>query len=86
MSNIESLLTRILAELEYSNSRAHELEDRIAALESQDKVLSVKEAAEFTQKTSHTLRNWVAKGRLHFVEKGGQRGYLLSELKAIKRV
>ena len=81
---IGDILEDILTELRYANQHSKEIDDRLAALESKDKVLRPKEAARFVGTTTHTLKNWVERGKIPMVERGGIRGYLLSDLKRIK--
>lgn len=86
MGRLITLLERILAELEYLNSHNRQLEERVKALESQDQVLSVIEAANYVGKTRQTIHTWTEQGRIKMVERAGKRGYLLSELKTIKHI
>lgn len=86
MGRLITLLERILAELEYLNSHNRELEERVKALENQDQVLSVIEAANYVGKTRQTIHAWTEQGKIKLVERAGKRGYLLSELKTIKHI
>lgn len=86
MGRLITLLEKILAELEYFNSHNRDLEERVKALESQDQVLSVAEAADYTGRTRQTIHVWTKQGKIRMVERAGKRGYLLSELKTIKHI
>ena len=81
---MEQLLKDILNELRYLNSHNRDMEERLSALEGKDRLLSPKDAAEYLGVSYHTLRARRDRGYLHLVIRGGQKGYLLSELKAIK--
>jgi hypothetical protein len=83
---IGEILEEILEELRYANRHNKDIEERLSVLEQKDEVLRPFEAARRIGVTSHTLKDWVAKGKIHQVERGGIRGYLLSELIRIKTI
>ena len=81
---IGDILEDILSELRYANQHSKDMDDRLEALENKDKVLRPKEAARYVGHTTHALKNWADRGKIKMVERGGIRGYLLSDLKRIK--
>lgn len=85
MEEIE-ILKEILAELRYLNSRNREMDERLKTLEARDTIYSAKEAKEYLGVSYYTLRQRKLKGYLTLVTRGCKTGYLLSELKKVKRL
>lgn len=83
---VGELLELILAELKYQNSRRDDLEKRLRALESKDRVMSIEAAAEYCDVARQTIGNWIRQGKLTKVTKNGKIGILLSELKTVKQI
>lgn len=71
---VGSILEDILRELRRANDIAE------AAEASRDVLYSPSEAAAYMGKSLATLRNYVARGYLHKVIRGGRQGYLKSEM------
>lgn len=86
MGRLELLLNEILAELQYSNRKLREQDERLKSLESKDEVLRPMEAAKFLGVTHRTLTNYRNKGYVKEVVRGCVRGYLKSELLNIKQL
>lgn len=81
---MEEILKQILDELRFLNSRERDMETRLKALETKDRLMSPGEAKDYLGISYKTLRSRTEKGYLHTVVRGGERGYLMSELKRIK--
>lgn len=80
------LMEMILHELEESNRRRNDIERRLTALESKDRVLSAGEAARYCGVSRQTINAWIRRKRLTRVELSGKVGVLLSELKQVKTI
>lgn len=73
---IGSILEDILSELR----RANDIAEAARREDSRDTLYTPSEAAAYMGKSLATLRNYVARGYLHKVIRGGRQGYLKSEM------
>lgn len=74
--DLASILEDIASELRRANDLA---EERMRG-SAKDVLYTPSEAAEYMGKTVRTLSNYVSKGFLHKVIRGGRQGYLKSEM------
>lgn len=73
---VGSILEDILRELR----RANDIAEAARREAERDTLYSPSEAAAYMGKSPATLRNYVARGYLHKVIRGGRQGYLKSEM------
>lgn len=78
---LTSILEGILAEIRRANDIA---EARLREAE-RDTLYTPSEAAEYMGRTKATLCNYVSRGYLHKVIRGGRQGYLKSEMDKITK-
>ena len=83
---MEEILRDILAELRKVNDRKDDIEQRLSALENQDRLLTPTEAKDYLGVSYNTLRARCRRGYIQLVEQGGRHGYLLSQLNKIKEL
>lgn len=84
--SVGELLEEILAELRLMNKTNHELEERVKALENNDELLSLTEAASLIGKSRQTVARWLSMGKIRQHERGGDIGILKSDLLRVTRV